>query len=103
MRCFLSWWLSPWVDLQVGNQLRPGGLCRFGIAAESIMNCYEVAGRCGDRRGPAGQSRALRSRSALPITLTELNDIAAAANAGVSSSPAIGYRTPAASGTPSAL
>jgi len=45
----------------------------------------------------------LRSRNALPITLTELNDIAAAANAGVSSKPVSGYRTPAASGTPSAL
>jgi hypothetical protein len=41
---------------------------------------------------PAGQNqmRALRRRSALPITLTELKDMAAAANAGVSSSPATG-------------
>jgi len=45
----------------------------------------------------------LRNRKALPITLTELNDIAAAANAGVSSKPVSGYRIPAASGTPSAL
>ena len=36
------------------------------------------------------QMRAERSRSALPMTLTELNDMAAAANAGVSSNPATG-------------
>lgn len=43
------------------------------------------------------------SRSALPITLTDDSDIAAAANIGVSNMPNAGYRTPAAMGTPAAL
>ena len=45
----------------------------------------------------------VRSRSALPITDTELIDIAAAAIIGLSRIPANGYRMPAATGTPSAL
>jgi hypothetical protein len=45
----------------------------------------------------------LRSRSAFAITLTELNDIAAAATAGASNVPVRGYSTPAAIGTPREL
>ena len=46
-------------------------------------------------------SAARRSRSALPITDTELKVIAALAIIGLSSSPKNGYSTPAAIGTPS--
>ena len=44
-----------------------------------------------------------RRRSALPMTDTELNVIAALAMMGLSSSPNAGYSTPAATGTPSTL
>lgn len=44
-----------------------------------------------------------RKRSALTITLTEDNDMAAAAKIGDRSMPANGYKTPAAMGTPAAL
>jgi len=44
-----------------------------------------------------------RSRSALPITETELSVIAALAQIGLISRPRNGYRTPAATGTPIAL
>ena len=56
--------------------------------------------------GPARssrQSRAVRSRIALPITLTEDSAMAAAAMIGESRIPKIGYSTPAATGTPRAL
>jgi hypothetical protein len=45
----------------------------------------------------------VRRRSALVITETELNVIAALANIGLSSNPKNGYSTPAAIGTPSEL
>ena len=48
-------------------------------------------------------SAAVRSRSALAMTDTELKLIAAAAIMGESSRPVTGYRTPAAIGTPAAL
>lgn len=48
-------------------------------------------------------SFALRSRSALPMTDTELNVMAALAIIGLSTIPKNGYRRPAATGTPSAL
>src|SRR6266699_2528140 len=51
----------------------------------------------------ASQILARRSRSALPITDTELKLIAAAASIGLRRIPKNGYRTPAASGTPSEL
>ena len=44
-----------------------------------------------------------RKRSALPITDTELSDIAAAAIIGDSRMPKNGYSTPAATGTPMLL
>jgi hypothetical protein len=50
-----------------------------------------------------GASGCRRSRSALAITDTELRLIAAAAIIGLRSSPAKGYRTPAAIGTPKRL
>ena len=49
------------------------------------------------------QTLAPRSRSAFPITDTELKLIAAAAMMGLKSHPNAGYRTPAAIGTPAAL
>ena len=48
-------------------------------------------------------SEVLRSLRALPMTETELKLMAAAANIGLSRMPKKGYRTPAATGTPSAL
>lgn len=42
----------------------------------------------------------LRSRTALAITDTELNDMAATAIIGLNSMPVKGYGTPAATGTP---
>ncbi len=48
-------------------------------------------------------NRAARRRSALPITDTELSDIASAAITGESRMPNAGYSTPAATGTPTAL
>lgn len=51
----------------------------------------------------AGYNRTPRSRSALPITETELNDIASAATIGLSNNPNDGYSTPAAIGIPIAL
>ncbi len=46
---------------------------------------------------------ALRRRSALLTTETELKLMAAAAMTGLSKSPNTGYRTPAAMGTPAEL
>lgn len=46
---------------------------------------------------------ALRNRSAFVMTETELKVIAALANIGLSSTPINGYRTPAATGTPTKL
>lgn len=45
----------------------------------------------------------LRNRSAFVMTETELNVMAALANMGLSSNPTNGYRTPAATGTPTML
>ena len=45
----------------------------------------------------------LRSLRELAITETELNAIAAAARMGLSKRPNIGYKTPAATGTPATL
>lgn len=53
--------------------------------------------------GIPDQTFALRKRNAFPITDTELNAIAAAANTGVSSNPQKGYSTPAAIGMPRLL
>ena len=45
----------------------------------------------------------LRNRKALPITLTDDKDIAAAAIIGDINTPIKGYKIPAAMGTPTAL
>ena len=55
----------------------------------------------GPRR--AAHSFKPRNRNALPMTDTDEKLIAAAAIIGLSSRPKTGYRTPAATGTPSAL
>jgi hypothetical protein len=47
--------------------------------------------------------RVIRSRSALPITETELKLIAAAAMMGLKRIPKAGYSTPAATGIPTTL
>lgn len=52
---------------------------------------------------PSGHSGTRRSRSALAMTDTELNVMAALATTGLSSRPRAGYNTPAAIGTPSML
>src|SRR3954470_19997877 len=57
---------------------------------------------CGCTGVSAANRNRLR-RKALPITETELSDIASAATIGLSSKPTKGYSTPAASGTPMAL
>ena len=49
------------------------------------------------------ESEIRRNLSALPITDTELNVIAALAIIGLSRSPATGYKAPAAIGTPTTL
>lgn len=57
--------------------------------------------------GPLQQSpdhsTTLRNRRAFEMTDTELNVIAALANMGLSNNPTNGYRTPAATGTPTRL
>jgi hypothetical protein len=56
------------------------------------------------RRGSARHHRACRrKRRALPMTETELSVIAALAMMGLRSSPNLGYKTPAAIGTPRTL
>ena len=61
--------------------------------------------RHGDQRPSttAGHSDTPRNLSALAITLTDDNAIAAAASTGDSKSPKAGYKIPAATGTPAAL
>ena len=54
-------------------------------------------------RQPASYSATRRKRSALAMTDTELNVIAALAIIGLRSTPNTGYSTPAATGTPSTL
>ena len=56
--------------------------------------------RAGER---PNHSWARRRRSALPMTDTELNVMAALASIGLSSTPNHGYRIPAATGTPATL
>jgi len=77
-------------------------LVEFQPVAERTvrMPCVERLSRDGEA---SSYKRAFRSRNALPITDTELRLIAAAATMGESRRPKTGYRTPAASGTPSAL
>ncbi len=57
----------------------------------------------GYARAPSRYTLTRRSRSALPITDTELKDMAAAAIMGDSRMPKNGYSTPAAMGTPRLL
>ena len=57
----------------------------------------------GDAMPSPPHKRTDRSRSALPITETELSAIASAATIGLSKSPSDGYSTPAAIGTPATL
>ena len=81
------------------------------LARRERRGCGEHEG--GQQQGaePSGHrhqytlahSTARLSRSAFPITDTELTLIAAAAIIGDSSRPTNGYSTPAATGTPAAL
>jgi hypothetical protein len=52
---------------------------------------------------PTHSTLTARSRSALPMTLTDDRAMAAAATTGDNSMPENGYRTPAASGMPATL
>ena len=79
----------------VGGQARSGR--RVGTSAPATSRCWPH-GRDGRY-----ESFMRRSRSALPITDTELRLIAAAASIGLSRIPNAGYRTPAAIGTPRTL
>ena len=64
---------------------------------------FEITLRGGSSEPPTPGYFSERRRSAFAITETELKLIAAAASIGLSNNPNTGYRTPAASGTPSAL
>ena len=79
-------------DLQVCGSLR---MCKWRASRERS--------RVVDARVRGRYKRAPRSRSAFPMTDTELNAIAALAIIGLRSSPIIGYAMPAAIGTPSVL
>lgn len=89
-------------------------LRRLLVAHLDLQVCGSLAVRCEfrtNREGRvswvlvvwAGYKRAPRSRSAFPMTDTELKAIAALAIMGLRSSPTIGYAMPAAIGTPSVL
>lgn len=82
---------------QVGARHRPAGCA-------SLVGCVSARPRL-TQRGQVSppHTRVRRSRSAFPITDTELNAIAAAAIVGVRSAPKNGYSTPAAIGTPRLL
>lgn len=74
------------------------------VAALFIRRMTPAWPRCRSARVDYGAGgRSICSRSAFKTTDTELRLIASAANIGESSTPKAGYRTPAATGTPSAL
>ena len=86
----------------IGNDLTCNGVANFHIDKRIILT--ELNGAQRSLHAADYESMwNLRSRKALPITDTELNDIAAAAIIGLSRIPVSGYRIPAATGTPNAL
>ena len=101
----------------MGRQTAAGAVVRRRQVSRMAVSSLRVAlrstsapGRDHVARGPSDhpspfeiQSFTRRSRSAFPITDTELNVIAALAMIGLSRMPATGYSAPAAMGTPSAL
>jgi len=84
-------------------RLRRAQQCGAGADHRRRARQDEHHGKGGETRHSDDHSACRRSRSALPMTETELNVIAALAMIGLSSRPKAGYRTPAATGTPSVL
>ena len=80
-------------------------VCPEGVYHALSHNSAATEALSGPRRNPRDRPhrRAARRRSALPITETELNDIARAATMGLSRMPKTGYSAPAAIGMPIAL
>ena len=73
-------------------------------SSRAAVSCVAMLVRVvGHEAACSAYSLTRRSRKALLTTDTELIAIAAAAKIGESSNPKAGYRTPAATGTPSAL
>src|SRR5262249_26230296 len=95
--------------LQLEPQLRPGGVePRDPDQGRAPDQLQQVGDGVRRRLRVAQHARshhtlALRRRSALPITDTELRLMAAAAYTGDSTIPNSGYRAPAAIGTPRVL
>src|SRR5579863_4503150 len=85
------------MTFDIGLSLGPSG-SRSGAPLSDDKSGDDFI-RSGERR----HKLALRRRRALPITDTELRDMAAAAMAGLKRMPVNGYRTPAAIGTPREL
>jgi len=83
-----------------GDGEAPAGACRTTVVVTMFVTSFPFKYGDGDRR-PHSATR--RSRSALPMTDTELRLIAALAMMGLSRRPNTGYSTPAAMGTPRAL
>ena len=82
---------------------RPAALQQASADASPQTMRDDVHAGAAVCRSQSGLSLATRRRSALVMTETELRLIASAANIGDSNQPVNGNRTPAASGTPSAL
>lgn len=83
------------------TKLGPTPMTRLAIRSRRMVTAMKLAAA---RRHKSGSHRVKRRRrSALVMTDTELKLIAAAAIMGLSNRPKIGYSTPAAIGTPSAL
>ena len=74
-----------------------------GIKLRAGVSAFAGGRRLVRSLGHILSFQAWRSRSALPMTDTELSAMAAPAIIGLSSSPKSGYKRPAASGMPSVL
>lgn len=98
-----------WMHMNEGNRQHPEANPRqhhqteqtvFGEWASHHEGTVPPLDMNGNR---APYRSTLRNRRAFEITETELNVIAALANMGLSNNPTNGYRTPAATGTPTRL
>src|SRR5207253_2641153 len=109
-----GWWRRDAVLLAqraAGRAIAPTGSSSAAASVRFVVVRTAHASRAdlALRRSLTGTLRASthkttrRRRSAFAITETELKVMAALAMIGLRSSPKIGYSTPAASGTPSAL
>ncbi len=93
--------VCPSLDFQDTCSSISFGRMRFASCASSTV--LEILRLCFPPDFTVGYSFTLLSLSALMITDTELKLIAAAAKIGLSRIPNLGYRMPAAIGTPSEL